>query len=130
MKISIYTPENPLLQEQVISEVIVPSVRGELGILPGHAPLISLLQAGVLRYKTEGASEFQKVAVGWGYLEIEADHVKVLAESVQTKQALDRSKTQKELDQILKQLEQVDLEPSKRQILKNKKQQLESELEL
>ena len=81
MKLSVYSPEKPLLTEIPVLEVIVPSVRGELGILPGHASLVSLLQKGSLRYLTASSSEFQQVQITEGYLEIEDGHIKVLAES-------------------------------------------------
>lgn len=130
MKISIYTPDKPVLKQQPVLEVIVPSIMGELGILPGHTSLISLLQVGVLKYLPEGKDTFEKVAVSWGYIEIEGDHIKILAESVQTKEALDRSKNEKDLKKILKELEKIELAPEERRELESKKLHLESELQL
>ena len=49
MKLHIFTPEQTLLKEKPVKEILVPSVKGYLGILPGHAPLISLLSAGVFK---------------------------------------------------------------------------------
>ncbi len=130
MKLSIYTPENPLLVQKPVQEVLVPSVKGELGILPGHASLISLLQAGVLKYKTKDSSSWKKVAIGWGYLEISKEEVKVLAESVQTKEALDLVQITKDLKAIEEKLERLDIEPSEREELEKERLRLQGEKDL
>ena len=62
-----------------------------MGILPGHTGLISLLEAGILKYLPTDSNEWQSVAVGWGYLEVCGGEVRVLAETVQTKEALERA---------------------------------------
>ncbi len=130
MKLSIYTPETSLLAQKPVEEVLVPSVKGELGILPGHASIISLLQAGVLKYKTKGSSSWEKVAIGWGYLEVSKEEIKVLAESVQTKEALDLVQIEKNLKEIEEELERLDLEPSEREKLERERLRLQGEKDL
>ena len=130
MKLNLFTPEQTLLKEQAVKEILVPSVKGYLGILPGHAPLISLLGAGVLKYLPEGSNTWEKLALGWGYLEVRQDEVKILAESAATKESLDRVQVEKDLKAILDQLNRRDLEPSEREKLEKKKLFLEGELEL
>ena len=130
MKLSLFTPEQTLLKGQPVKEILVPSVKGYLGILPGHAPLISLLRAGVLKYLPEKSSQWEKLALGWGYLEVQQDEVRVLAESAATKESLDRAQVEKDLEKNLEQLNRRDLEPSEREKLEREKLWLEGELEL
>ena len=101
-----------------------------MGILPGHAPLISLLKAGVLKYLPEGSTHWEKVALGWGYLEVHQDEVRVLAESAVTKESLDKAQAEKDFKRILEQLSRWDLEPFEREKLEKEKLRLEGEMEL
>ena len=64
MQLNIVTPTKKLLTDAACDEVIVPAFRGELGILPGHAPLISTLDTGVLKYKLAGEDEFNGALIG------------------------------------------------------------------
>jgi F-type H+-transporting ATPase subunit epsilon len=77
LQLDVITPERRLLSEQVDS-VTVPGLNGELGILPGHTPLISALQTGVLAY-TQGATT-RRLLVSGGFVEVNADRVSVLAD--------------------------------------------------
>lgn len=130
MKFSLFTPEKALIENKELKELIVPSVKGYLGILPGHAPLISLLRAGVLKYLPKDSDSWESLALGWGYLEVHSGGVRVLAESAETKQTLDRAKTQQNLKHVLAQLERIDLEPKEREKLNKEKLWLEGQLEL
>ncbi|MCZ0932435.1 MAG: ATP synthase F1 subunit epsilon [Oligoflexia bacterium] len=130
MKLSLFTPENTLIEDKDLQELIVPSVKGYLGILPGHAPLVSLLQAGVLKYLPKNSENWQSLALGWGYLEVHSEGVRVLAESAKTKETLDKAKAEQDLKQTLAKLERMDLEPKEREKLEKEKLWLESQLEL
>lgn len=130
MKFSLFTPEKTLIKNKDLKELIVPSVKGYLGILPGHAPLISLLSAGVLKYLPKDSDNWQSIALGWGYLEVHSGGVRVLAESAETKQTLDRVKIQQDLKQVLAELERIDLEPKEREKFNKEKLWLEGQLEL
>lgn len=77
--LTLVTPEKRLVIDQEIDEVTVPAFRGELNILPGHAPLITTLETGILRYKLKGQAE-QKVAISWGYCQVNPQGVNILAE--------------------------------------------------
>ncbi len=77
IKLEIVTPDRLLFSGEV-DEVTVPGLGGALGILPGHAPLISQLDVGVLTFKTEGRQ--QRLFCGWGFVEVLSDQVSVLAE--------------------------------------------------
>lgn len=130
LSFSLYTPESSFIKRIPVKEILVPSIRGQLNILPGHAPLVSLLEAGVLHYWPEDSGESKTVAVGWGYLEIAHGEVSVLAETIQTKEALDRVKVKKELEAIEDKLSQIDLDPKERRTLEKTRQQLQANLNL
>lgn len=129
MKLSLFTPEQTLLKGADVKEILVPSVKGYLGILPGHAPLVSLLKAGVLKYWTPSGQE-EKLALGWGYVEVHQGDVRILAESAATKASLDRAQVEKKLQEVLKKMSQWDIDPSEREKLEKEKLWLEGELEL
>jgi F-type H+-transporting ATPase subunit epsilon len=78
-KLTLVTPEKRLVLDQELDEVTVPAYRGELNILPGHAPLVTTLETGVLSYKLKG-QEAQKVSISWGYCQVSPTGVNILAE--------------------------------------------------
>ncbi len=83
-KLSLVTPEKKLVTDQEMEEIIVPANAGELNILPGHAPLLTTLIPGILKYKLKGTAQFFEVAISWGYCQVSAEGVNVLAEHAMT----------------------------------------------
>ena len=65
--LEIATPERQMLKEQV-TEAQIPGEDGYMGILPGHAPLVSRLKPGVLSYNLNGKEE--AVAIQGGFVEV------------------------------------------------------------
>jgi len=61
--------------------VVLPGVVGELGILPGHTPLLTQIKPGAVRMKLPGAAEEEFVFVQGGFLEVQPQHVTVLADT-------------------------------------------------
>jgi len=94
LTLEIATPERLLFQDQV-SEAEVPGKDGYIGILPGHAPLISELAAGVLRYVKGGATVH--LTILGGFVEILDDHVRVLADSAMRKEEVDIERARTDL---------------------------------
>ncbi|HEY0376311.1 MAG TPA: F0F1 ATP synthase subunit epsilon [Pyrinomonadaceae bacterium] len=89
IQLEVVTPERRLLAEAVDS-VTVPGMNGELGILPGHTPLISQLQTGVLSYSKNGATT--RLHVSGGFVEVNADRVSVLAEIAERPEEIDAAR--------------------------------------
>ncbi len=83
-KLNVLTPERKAVFDQEVTEVTVPAYSGEMTILPGHAPLITTLGTGILRYKLKGLDKTFRAVLSWGYCEVAADAVNVLAEFMQT----------------------------------------------
>jgi F-type H+-transporting ATPase subunit epsilon len=79
-KLYFATPDKKVVADAELEEITLPAHAGELNILPGHAPLMTTLSAGILRYKLKG-SDPEKRAISWGYCQISPEAVTVLAES-------------------------------------------------
>ncbi|MFL6208153.1 MAG: F0F1 ATP synthase subunit epsilon [Pyrinomonadaceae bacterium] len=86
IQLDVITPERSVLSEAV-DFVSVPGLGGELGILPGHTPLISQLQTGVLAY-TQGATT-ERLLVSGGFVEVSNDRVSVLADMAERAEEID-----------------------------------------
>jgi len=90
--LEIVTPDHQVVRESVVA-VSVPGREGELGILPGHAPLLSLLKSGNLSYNHEGITHY--VAVNWGFVEVLPDRVIILAETAERAEEIDVARAQR-----------------------------------
>jgi F-type H+-transporting ATPase subunit epsilon len=75
---------------------------GELGILPGHTPLISQLQTGVLTYVQDGKNF--SLHVSGGFVEVRDDHVSVLAEVAERPEEIDAARARLSRERLEKQL--------------------------
>ena len=101
IQLEVVTPERRVIAEPV-DMVTVPGLGGELGILPGHTPLISQLQTGVLTYVQEGKSS--QLHVSGGFVEVRDDHVSVLAEVAERPEEIDAARARLSRDQLEKQI--------------------------
>jgi F-type H+-transporting ATPase subunit epsilon len=101
IQLDVVTPERRVLAEPV-DMVTVPGLGGEMGILPGHTPLISQLQTGVLTYVQEGKS--YPLHVSGGFVEVRDDHVSVLADIAELPDEIDAARAKLSRDKLEKQL--------------------------
>ena len=99
LTLEIVTPEARVYSD-TIDTVVIPTVEGEVGILPGHIPLLTQVQDGELRV-TKG-NETLFLAVSGGFAEIEGDRVHVLAEHAISEEKID----EKAVEEALKRAEQ------------------------
>lgn len=88
LTLEIVTPEAKVYSD-TIDSVVIPTVEGEIGVLPGHIPLLTQVEHGELRV-AKGA-ETQFLAVSGGFAQIEGDTVRVLAESAITEEKIDEA---------------------------------------
>ena len=77
INLTVVTRERKVL-DVAVDEVVLPGADGELGILPGHTPLLAMLRIGQLRYRTGNTVE--RLVISWGFAEVLPDRVIVLAE--------------------------------------------------
>jgi F-type H+-transporting ATPase subunit epsilon len=97
--LEIVTPDARVYSD-TIDSVVIPTVEGEVGVLPGHIPLLTQVEHGELRV-TKGA-ETLFLAVSGGFAEVEGDRVHVLAEHAMSEEKID----EKAVEEALKRAEQ------------------------
>src|SRR4029434_8030184 len=95
IQLVIVTPERQILKETV-SELTMPGADGYLGVLPGHAPLITELGIGELTYRTTGGRT-DILAVMRGFAEVLPERVAVLAETAERAEDIDVKRAQEAL---------------------------------
>jgi|ERR1700730_2588424 len=88
IELVLVTPERQLLRDTVL-EVTLPGADGCLGVLPGHAPLITELGIGEMTYRSKGGSEAGRLAILSGFAEVLGDRVTVLAETAERPEEID-----------------------------------------
>ena len=87
IELEIVTPERQVVKDRA-TEIQIPGRNGYLGILPGHAPLITELAIGEIVY-TNDAGESTRLAVAWGFAEVLPDKVTILAETAERAEDID-----------------------------------------
>jgi len=93
-QLEIVTPEK-LVVRDTADEVQIPGRNGYIGVLPGHAPLITELGSGEISYRSNG--QLHRFSMAWGFAEILPDRVTVLAETVEAAEEIDVSRAQQSL---------------------------------
>ena len=96
MQLEIITAERILFDGEV-DAVVAPGSEGELGILPHHAPLMTMLQAGELRYRI--GDEETYFALSGGFMEVTSDRVTVLADAAERADEIDEARAQEAMSQ-------------------------------
>ena len=104
LHLEIVTPSRLILKEDV-DEIQVPGKTGYLGILPGHAPLITELQIGEISYRRDKLVRYLSVA--WGFCEVLPDRVIVLAEIAEKAEEIDEQRASAAKDRAEKRLADV-----------------------
>jgi F-type H+-transporting ATPase subunit epsilon len=100
--LEIVTPDARVYSD-TIDTVVIPTVEGEVGILPGHIPLLAQIEQGELRV-TKG-TEHQLLAVSGGFVEVEGDRVHVLAEHAISEEKIDEKAVEEALKRAERELE-------------------------
>jgi F-type H+-transporting ATPase subunit epsilon len=91
IQLEVATPERQLVHEAVLS-VTVPGKSGYLGILPGHAPLLSELQPGELAFSENHHVRY--LSVSWGFIEVLPERVIILAQTAEHAEEIDVDRAQ------------------------------------
>lgn len=96
VSVQILTPEGPV-HDGVATVVVAPSVEGEVGILPRHAPILAALKVGDTRLQQVDGSELV-FATSEGYMAVEEDRVLILVEAAENAANIDRADAQAALE--------------------------------
>jgi F-type H+-transporting ATPase subunit epsilon len=99
--LTIVTRERKIVETDAV-EAVLPAADGEIGVLPGHAPLLATLRVGVMRYRDNGHSE--RLVLSWGFAEVLPDRVIVMAETAKLPSEVDMDTAQSERAQLEKEL--------------------------
>jgi F-type H+-transporting ATPase subunit epsilon len=86
ISLTVVTRERKIIEVQV-DEVVLPATDGEIGILPGHTPLLTTLKIGQMRYRT--GNTISRLVLSWGFAEVLPDRVIVLAETARLASEID-----------------------------------------
>lgn len=101
IRFEVVTPEKRLVSETV-DEVVLPGSEGYLGVLPGHAPLLTLLGIGALAYRLGTTRRY--LALAEGFAEVLPDRVLVLADTAERPETIDRERAERSRDRALDRL--------------------------
>ena len=101
IRLQVAAPDRQLLDEDV-DELQAPAADGYMGVLPGHAPLLTQLGSGVLSFKQDGRSRY--LAIHGGVMEVLPDRVRVLASSAAWAEEVDVERARDELARAMESL--------------------------
>ena len=93
-QLEIVTPEKQVVRNAAVIEAQIPGLDGYLGILPGHAPLITELKVGAITYSLEDGG-VETLAVAWGFAEVLPEKVTILAETAERPREIDVARAEK-----------------------------------
>ena len=97
LHISIIAPDRTVWDSDA-EEVILPSSTGQLGILRGHAPLLTALDIGVMRVRTD--KDWTPIVLMGGFAEVENDELTILVNGAEEGSSIDKEEAQKELEEV------------------------------
>jgi F-type H+-transporting ATPase subunit epsilon len=93
------TPEKKIVSDSELAELTVPGHAGELNILPGHSPLMTRLDPGLLKYRLQ-TGQVGQLAISWGYCQVNAQGVSVLVEKAVEAADIDAAAVAKEIKNL------------------------------
>ena len=106
-QLQVATPERMLVDEQV-SEAQLPGKTGYMGVLAGHAPLLSALGAGLLTYNGGGGTH--RLVISGGFVEVFENHVRVLADHADLPEQVNVEAARRDLQEASRELAQANTE--------------------
>lgn len=128
-KLNFATPDKKIVLDQELEEITLPAFAGELNILPGHAPTLTTLEAGILRYRLKNG-EAAKYAISQGYCQVSNEGVNVLADTAVLQTEVNVAEVQKELKAAEARLANESLSEEEWTSVQNEMGRLKAELDL
>ena len=117
LNVRVITPDK-VVWDADADEIILPSSTGQLGILTDHAPLLTALDIGVMRLKSEGS--WTSIVLMEGFAEVEENKVTILCNGAEEGSAIDLATAQANLEKVTQLVEEAT----------TKKEKIEATLEL
>ena len=87
-----------LLKSEPVEMVVIPGAEGDIGVLPGHSPLIAMVRPGVIEIH-EGGDIKERIFIAGGFCEISPERCTVLAEEAIEVSSINKSTAQKRLEE-------------------------------
>lgn len=115
LTVQIVTPEREVVVADDAELVIARGIEGEVGIMPGHVPLLIALSVGPLTMVHAGGRR-EVLAIDGGFLQVSRDRVIVLAEYAVTPEEVDRAANEAEIAELRSKLQQAETEDVKRRL--------------
>jgi F-type H+-transporting ATPase subunit epsilon len=112
LTLKVITPDKTVWDDRV-DEIVLPSTTGQLGILSGHAPLLTGLDIGVMRIRP--GKEWKAISLMGGFAEVENNEVKVLVNGAEMGETIDKEAARLEYEQAQSRLQQVDKSEDRQQ---------------
>ncbi|MBE9045862.1 F0F1 ATP synthase subunit epsilon [Pleurocapsales cyanobacterium LEGE 10410] len=112
LTVKVITPDKTVWDDRV-EEIILPSTTGQLGILSGHAPLLSALEIGVMRVRPD--REWKAIALMGGFAEVENDEIKILVNGAELGDNIDQETARTEYEQAQNRFQQLEGSEVRRQ---------------
>ena len=100
--IRVVTPERTVLTDEATS-LVAPGIEGSFGVLPNHAPLLSELVPGEMRFR-RNSSEEVRIALGGGFLQVFENQVTILADTAERPEEINPDRARASLDEAREQL--------------------------
>merc|ERR1711870_131335 len=94
-----------------VSEVILPSASGQLGVLANHAPMMSALDVGVLRYKKDGV--WKPLVTYGGFASVDSNQLSILVNDFDTVESIDLDAAKKDMETATAALEKAESKKDK-----------------
>ena len=105
-ELELVTPERQLLKEQV-EEAQIPGKEGYLGVLPGHAPLLTELGTGYMHYTVGGRKRY--LSIHGGFAEVLPDRVRILADACERAEEIDVERARRALERAQHEMQDASL---------------------
>lgn len=130
MNLTFVTPERKILVNQDVDEITIPAFRGELNILPGHAPLVTTLNTGIMKWVIKGEATAKKAVVSWGYCEVSPVGITILADMADLPEDIDKEEAQSYLKDAYVKSNSEQLDEKARESLEREISRVQAQLEL
>ena len=102
-RLTVVTRERKVVETDAV-EVVLPASDGEIGVLPGHTPLLASLRVGVVRYRATQGGNPQSLVISWGFAEILPTRVIIMAETARLPEEMDMATAESERAKLEREL--------------------------
>jgi len=106
IELSIVTPSGAEYEGDIV-EGVFPGEDGDLGILPDHTPLLSILRVGIIKIKEQKESNYKVFATSGGYIEVKDNVITLLAETAESREKLDKARAVEAKDRAEERIRQA-----------------------